>query len=386
MLTAAPQSDVKLLADLTLPQGQLAARANIGVTYTDIDSDGVLRRTPLTYAAYGRFAPSLALALLQVGSPASVAVAGGWVTLGDKRWPVSDKGEVLLRYPKNVKGLRTLSFYQAVLAAGGLAGMEPVTESLRGKRVIIGSSSAALGDLKQTPLGLLPGVKIQAMVAELLAGGHVLKPRSTLWTLLLVASALLLTASMGHSRWQSKVMVQWAVFPLAVVFVGVFAEIALATGRDMGVLFAISAAVLAHLLGLLYQQFQLYRNNQRLEMEKRAATQADALKSQFLSHITHELRTPLTAIMGFNNINWHDSELGREQRMSNGEIVDRNCQHMLSLVNNLLDQAKIEAGQLTIQTHPDKLRTVVTDAIATVQPLLRGKPVKLRSDEIDVQY
>jgi signal transduction histidine kinase len=89
--------------------------------------------------------------------------------------------------------------------------------------------------------------------------------------------------------------------------VGIFAAVAHASGQDIGLLFAICAGLLAHLIGLLYQQLQLYRNNQRLELEKRAATQADALKSQFLSHITHELRTPLTAIMGFNNINWHDS-------------------------------------------------------------------------------
>ena len=383
-VNAAPKSDVKVLTDVTLPHAQLAARAKIGVTFTDIDRDGILRRTPLGYSVYGRFAPSLALALWQAGSQSTVAVADGWVSMGDKRWPVSDKGEVLLRYPKDVSSLRTVSFYQAVLAAGGLAGMESLAASFRGKRVVIGSSSALLGDLKQTPLGMLPGLKVQAMVGGLLAGGHVLKPRSTPWMLLLAAGAMWLTASLGHPRWQSKLLVQWAVFPLVIVFVGIFAAIAHASGQDIGLLFAICAGLLAHLIGLLYQQLQLYRNNQRLELEKRAATQADALKSQFLSHITHELRTPLTAIMGFNNINWHDNELGREQRMSNGEIVDRNCRDMLSLVNNLLDQAKIEAGQLTIQKHPDKLRTVISDAIATVQPLLRGKPVKLRSDEIDV--
>jgi CheY-like chemotaxis protein len=177
---------------------------------------------------------------------------------------------------------------------------------------------------------------------------------------------------------------QWLVFPLLIAFAGLFASIAIASGQALGLLYAICAGVLTHLINLSYQQVQLFRNNQRLELEKRAATQADALKSQFLSHITHELRTPLTAIMGFNNINWQSSDLGREQRMKNSEIVDRNCQHMLALVNNLLDQAKIDAGQLTIQRHPDKLRPVIQDAVATVQPLLQGKPVKLRTDEVDV--
>ena len=222
------------------------------------------------------------------------------------------------------------------------------------------------------------------MIAGLLAGGHVLKPRSAAWEMFLAACATLLVLVAGLRRWQSNTAVQWSVIPLVFVLVGVVAATAQSHGQAMGLLFAIATGVLTHLFGLLFQQAQLYRRNQRLEMEKRAAQQADALKSQFLSHITHELRTPLTAIMGFNNINWHGNDLGRDQRISNSEIVDRNCQHMLSLVNNLLDQAKIEAGQLTIQRHPDKLRAVVQEAVATVEPLLRGKPVKLRCDEIDV--
>ena len=382
---AAPKSGVYPLKDLTLPRPQLTARAGIGVISTPLDSDGILRRLPLVFSVYGRLAPSLALALGQAGTASPmVVVRDGQLTAGTNTWPVSPHAEVVLRYPASLARLRTLPFYQAALAASGVAGLEPLGESLRGKRVIIGSSSAALGDYMQTPLGRLPGIKIQAMMVQLLADGHVLKPRSMPWEGLLTVCALLLVIVLGHPRWQSRMAVQWAVFPVVVVFAGLFVALGLAQGQAMGLLFAICAGVLTHLTGMVFQQVQLFRHNRLLEMEKRVALHADALKSQFLSHITHELRTPLTAIMGFNNINWHGSDLGRDQRMSNSEIVDRNCQHMLSLVNNLLDQAKIEAGQLTIQRHPDKPRGVVMDAVATVQPLLRGKPVKLRTDEVDV--
>jgi signal transduction histidine kinase/CheY-like chemotaxis protein len=275
-----------------------------------------------------------------------------------------------------------------VLAASDAPGMAPLAEALRAalksKHVVIGSSSAALGDYVQTPLGRLAGVKMQAMTAQLLLGGHVLKPRAFAWEASMAVGALLLVLVAGAPRWRGRGAVQWGVLPLVLVFTVAFGAMALSRGQAVGLLFAMSTGVLAHLMGVLYQQVQLFRQNQRLEMEKRAAQQADALKSQFLSHITHELRTPLTAIMGFNNINWHDSALGREQRMKNGEIVDRNCQHMLSLVNNLLDQAKIEAGQLTIQRHPDSARSVVRDAVTTVQPLLRGKPVALKTDDVGV--
>ena len=85
--------------------------------------------------------------------------------------------------------------------------------------------------------------------------------------------------------------------------------------------------------------------------------------------------------LGFNNIILHQDDLGREQRVRNGEIVDRSCQNMLSLVNNLLDQAKLEAGQTAIQRNPERVRNVISDALATVTPLVLGKPVKLRMDD-----
>ena len=385
---AAPPVGVKKLTDLTLPREPLTARAGVGVVSIDTDSDGIFRRIPLAFSAYGQLVPGLGLALLQTGAPAAVEVGAGRLKAGARSWPVSDAGEVLLRFPRNLDALRTVPFYQVALAASGVPDLAPLSaslgDSLRGKLVVIGSSSAVLGDYKQTPMGRQPGVKLQAMVTALLADGHVLKPRAWVWELSLIAGVLLLVVCMGHPRWQPNMAVQWAVFPLVVIFVGLFASVAIAGSQAIGLLFAICAGIITHLIGLLYQQVQLFRRNQRLEMEKHAATQADALKSQFLSHITHELRTPLTAIMGFNNINWHGSDLGREQRMKNSEIVDRNCQHMLSLVNNLLDQAKIDAGQLAIQRHPDKMSAVIADAVATVQPLLQGKPVKLRTDEIDV--
>jgi signal transduction histidine kinase/CheY-like chemotaxis protein len=383
----APQPPVYALWDLTLPIAQLTVKAKIGVVSARPDPDGTLRRTPLVYSAYGRLMPSIALALWYAGEAVPrVETREGQVSVGGKSWAVSPEAEVVLRYPKNLDGLLTVPFAQLVRAANGAKGHEQLAAKLRGKRVIIGNSMERLGDFMQTPMAnnRQSGVKLNAMVAELLFSGQVLKPRSLGWDLFLIASVLALVIMMGHPRWQSKLAVQLAVFPLVIVFAGIFVGVADAWGQAMGLLFAISAGFVTHISGMIYRQLQLFRQNQRLEIEKRAATQADALKSQFLSHITHELRTPLTAIMGFNNINWHGSDLGRDQRMNNSEIVDRNCQHMLALVNNLLDQAKIEAGQLAIQKHPDKLRAVVSDAIATVQPLLHGKPVKLRTDEIDV--
>ena len=95
----------------------------------------------------------------------------------------------------------------------------------------------------------------------------------------LVVCTLLLVTAMGRRRWQTNTALQWSVFPLVFVFIGFFAAFALERGQAIGLLFAMTAGVLMHLISLLVQQVQLFRRNQRLEMEKRAALQADALKS-----------------------------------------------------------------------------------------------------------
>ena len=382
---AAPNAGAYAVTDLTLPISALTARAAMGVVSAPVDRDGTLRRAPLVFRAHGQLAPGFALALLHANNPAPRLVfSKGGLSDGKRMWPVSADAEVLLRFPSNMDGLRTVPFYQAALAASGVAGLGQVTAAMKGKRVLIGSSSAALGDYVQTPLGRVSGVKVQALMTQLVLSGGVLAPRHWAWELVMVLGALGIVLGASHPRWRERPVMVWGVFPLVFVFVMFFSTFALAKGQAMGPLFATCSAWLAHLAHVLFQQVILFRNNLRLETEKRAAQQAEALKSQFLSHITHELRTPLTAIMGFNNINWHGDDLGRNQRMTNSEVVDRNCRHMLSLVNNLLDQAKIEAGQLTIQRHPDKPLEAIQDALETVRPLLKGKPVKLRSDAVDV--
>jgi hypothetical protein len=122
----------------------------------------------------------------------------------------------------------------------------------------------------------------------------------------------------------------------------------------------------------------LYQEKQRLFYEKFAAQEANRMKTEFLSHMTHELRTPITAIMGFNKINQFADDLGREQRVHNSEIVARNCEHLLALVNNNLNLARIEAGQLTIERKPENVSELVDDVMSTMQIMAEEKGLKLR--------
>jgi signal transduction histidine kinase len=381
----APAAGAQVLADVTIPREELTRGAVLGVVSAPVDGDGILRRVPLMFSVYGHAVPGFALALIHAGAPPPHSVLEGDVLrVAGRAWPVNASGELLLRYPRGLDRLRTIPFYQAALAASGVAGLEPLAAALKGRIVIVGSSSIALGDFVETPLGRVSGVKAQALITQLLLDGHVFRARSWGWQCVLAVLALGLAFAAGHPRLLRNTWLSWGVAPLLMLLIGLLGALLVARGQAVGLLFAFTAGLVAHAAGVAYRQMQLYRGNQQLALEKRSALEADRLKSRFLSHITHELRTPLTAIMGFNNINWHGDDLGREQRMANSEIVDRNCQHMLSLVNNLLDQAKLEAGQLTIQRHPDKPHAVIRDAVATVAPLVMGKPVKIRTDEIDV--
>jgi signal transduction histidine kinase/FixJ family two-component response regulator len=83
--------------------------------------------------------------------------------------------------------------------------------------------------------------------------------------------------------------------------------------------------------------------------EARAAAEAaNQAKSQFLANISHELRTPLHAILGFAELMVHDKGLTDRQRV-NSEIIERSGEHLLALINDVLDLAKIEAGKVELQ-------------------------------------
>ncbi|MBD2180479.1 response regulator [Aerosakkonema funiforme] len=83
-----------------------------------------------------------------------------------------------------------------------------------------------------------------------------------------------------------------------------------------------------------------------LQKAKEAADAANRAKSEFLANMSHELRTPLNAILGFTQIMNRDSSLHQEQR-EHLRIINRSGEHLLSLINDILDMSKIEAGRTT---------------------------------------
>jgi chemotaxis family two-component system sensor kinase Cph1 len=95
------------------------------------------------------------------------------------------------------------------------------------------------------------------------------------------------------------------------------------------------------------QQLALERSR-ALENAAAAATSANRAKSQFFAKMSHELRTPLTAILGFTNL------LARDQAITDNhkeyiDIISRSGEHLLSLINDVLEMSKIEAGQISLR-------------------------------------
>jgi signal transduction histidine kinase/HAMP domain-containing protein len=108
---------------------------------------------------------------------------------------------------------------------------------------------------------------------------------------------------------------------------------------------------------------------------------ANKHKSQFLANVSHELRTPLNSIIGFTRIVLRRTEGKIEQlQKDNLQKVLVSSEHLLSLINELLDLAKIEAGRMEVYAENFKLEEVVRIATATVEPMLKNGNVKLVSE------
>ncbi len=114
----------------------------------------------------------------------------------------------------------------------------------------------------------------------------------------------------------------------------------------------------------------------------READRANQAKSEFLSRMSHELRTPLNAILGFAQMLESDP-LAPEQRESVGYIL-RGGRHLLGLINEVLDVARIEAGRLSLSPEPVLVPEIVKETVELSAPLAAGAAVQLRADVADV--
>ncbi len=121
--------------------------------------------------------------------------------------------------------------------------------------------------------------------------------------------------------------------------------------------------------------------NEELSIQNREVERANRLKSEFLASMSHELRTPLNTILGF-------SELLSEERA--GALNDkqkrfvthiqRDANHLLELINDILDLSKIEAGRLELRLEPFAMAVAVAEVLTSIRPLAAAKSITVDSD------
>ena len=127
------------------------------------------------------------------------------------------------------------------------------------------------------------------------------------------------------------------------------------------------------------REAMMAEQRRRLEAEKEHAEAANRSKSEFLANMSHELRTPLNAIIGFSEALM--SGLFGPCPPKHGEYIasiHTSGQHLLTLVNDVLDMAKIESGRLELDREPVPVATLVAECLELVEPLAGRKGIRMR--------
>jgi signal transduction histidine kinase len=122
---------------------------------------------------------------------------------------------------------------------------------------------------------------------------------------------------------------------------------------------------------------QLRQLNQQLELASRH-------KSEFLANMSHELRTPMNAIIGFTKLVMRRSKEQLPQKQyENLQKSLSSAEHLLNLINQILDLSKIEAGRLEVYPGRFRLEAVIEECIRTVEPMIKPDNVELSSNAAD---
>ncbi|MCC5634677.1 PAS domain S-box protein [Nostoc sp. CHAB 5844] len=134
-------------------------------------------------------------------------------------------------------------------------------------------------------------------------------------------------------------------------------------------------------LGVALQQAELLaqtqRQSQALQAAVIAADAANRAKSEFLANMSHELRTPLNAILGFTQIMSYDHELSTEHQ-KNLTIINRAGEHLLNLINDILEMSKIEAGRTTLNISSFDLIVLLDNLEEMLRLRAESKGLQLR--------
>lgn len=123
------------------------------------------------------------------------------------------------------------------------------------------------------------------------------------------------------------------------------------------------------------KQEEYVRLNKALEEASKAAADASAVKSAFLANMSHEIRTPMTAILGFAEILKQHQD-NPSDRINAANVIERNGQHLMAIINDILDLSKIEAGRMEVERTDCDVEELLKDVESLFQFRARDKGIE----------
>ena len=123
-------------------------------------------------------------------------------------------------------------------------------------------------------------------------------------------------------------------------------------------------------------EVQVSQRTRELSVAKDAAEAASRAKSVFLANMSHELRTPLNAILGFSNLLGEESVTAKQRE--DLDIISRSGEHLLHLIDDVIDMAKIETGRKVLEIVPCHLGSLARDVLDMIRAQAEKKGLELR--------
>ncbi|MDY0744071.1 CHASE2 domain-containing protein [Paucibacter sp. R3-3] len=365
-------------SDITLPHPQLfdamAAPDAIGMVSTPLDEDGRLRHLPLLHEVHGRVLPALPLAALARAGHIGWQLHGDQLSIGAQRWTLDAHGRVRATLPANADAVPLLDWGRLMRAALGESDDPELRERIRGRALFIGSS-AFFADPVMTAVGQRSGTQLLAGTYAAMSRGQLVADApwpavAGLWLLALLPAAW--TARSARPQLARHVV------PVALALLTVLA-IAVVLLQQRQLLLPVIGPLWMLAFGLALTAAAELRwehlTHQRLSYERAVADAANRSKSEFLAHVSHEIRTPMNALLGMADL------LGRTrldaQQRHYVEVFHSAGQALFSLINDLLDLSKIEAGRAELQPDAFNPEALFLQQLNLLRPRAEAKGLSL---------